>query len=31
VSQGPLTPEELDWVRDYGKRVRSKKRMDYVR
>jgi len=30
VSQGSLTPEEWDWIRHYGKRIRSKKRLDYV-
>lgn len=25
-----LSPEELQWVRDYGQLVRSKKRMDYI-
>ncbi len=30
VSQGPLTPEQENWIRDYGQRIRSKKRLDYV-
>ena len=31
IQQGALTPEELDWIRHYGKRIRSKKRFDYIR
>jgi aryl-alcohol dehydrogenase-like predicted oxidoreductase len=31
VRQGPLTQEELDWIRQYGKLIKSKKRLDYVR
>lgn len=31
VEQGPLTPEELNWIRQYGKLIRSKKRFDYIR
>lgn len=30
VKQGPLKPEEMDWVRQYGRLVKSKKRLDYV-
>ena len=30
VQQGPLTGEEIDWMRQYGKIVRSRKRIDYV-
>lgn len=30
MSQGPLTTEELDWIRQYGKQIRSKKRFDYI-
>ena len=31
MQQGTLTPEELSWVRQYGKRIRSKKKFDYIR
>jgi aryl-alcohol dehydrogenase-like predicted oxidoreductase len=31
MQQGVLTPEELDWIRQYGKLVRSKKRFDYIK
>ncbi len=27
---GPLTPEELSWIREYGKQVHAKKKMDYI-
>jgi aryl-alcohol dehydrogenase-like predicted oxidoreductase len=30
VQQGILTTEELDWIRQYGKQIRSKKRFDYL-
>jgi aryl-alcohol dehydrogenase-like predicted oxidoreductase len=30
MQQGPLTPEESDWIRRYGQQVRSKRRFDYV-
>jgi aryl-alcohol dehydrogenase-like predicted oxidoreductase len=30
VQKGPLPPDELNWVREYGKRVKSRKKMDYV-
>lgn len=30
LQQGPLTPEELDWIRQYGKQIKSKKRLDYI-
>jgi aryl-alcohol dehydrogenase-like predicted oxidoreductase len=30
MQQGPLTPEEIKWVRQYGKLIRSKKRFDYI-
>ncbi len=30
VKQGELNPDELTWIREYGKRVKSKKKMDYV-
>jgi aryl-alcohol dehydrogenase-like predicted oxidoreductase len=31
LQQGPLTSEELSWVREYGRMVKSRKRLDYVR
>jgi aryl-alcohol dehydrogenase-like predicted oxidoreductase len=31
LKQGPLTPEEMNWVRQYGQWVKSIKRHDYVR
>ncbi|KKK75514.1 hypothetical protein LCGC14_2872960, partial [marine sediment metagenome] len=31
VQRGPLTMEELNWIRKYGKIVKSKKRFDYIR
>ena len=31
IQQGALTPEELDWVREYGKWVKSKKKFDYIK
>ena len=31
VKQGPLTAEQLSWVRQYGKIVKSKKKLDYIR
>lgn len=30
LQQGPLPPEELDWVRQYGKLVKERKRLDYI-
>ena len=30
LQQGALTPEELEWVREYGRQVKDKKRLDYV-
>lgn len=30
MEQGPLNPEELDWIHKYGQLVRSKKRMDFI-
>ena len=30
MRQGPLTPEEIAWVRQYGRLVKSKKRLDYI-
>ena len=31
MQQGTLTTEELDWIRQYGKLVKSKKRLDYIK
>ena len=31
VKQGPLDPDEMNWIRQYGRLVKSKKRLDYVR
>ena len=31
IQQGALTPEELDWIREYGKLVKSKKKLDYIK
>jgi len=31
VQQGDLTIEELNWIRQYGKLIRSKKKFDYLR
>jgi len=31
VRQGPLTPEELDWVREYGRQIKVLKKMDYIK
>lgn len=31
IRQGPLAPDEINWVRQYGKLVKSKKRLDYVK
>jgi aryl-alcohol dehydrogenase-like predicted oxidoreductase len=31
MQQGRLTSEELDWIRQYGKAVKSKKRFDYLK
>lgn len=30
LEAGPLSPEELEWVRDYGRKLKAKKKMDYV-
>ena len=30
IQQGPLTPEELDWIRQYGKQIKSKRKFDYI-
>ncbi len=29
MKKGPLSPDEIDWIRAYGQLVRSKKKMDY--
>jgi aryl-alcohol dehydrogenase-like predicted oxidoreductase len=31
IEQGPLKPVEMDWIRQYGRWVKSKRRLDYVR
>ncbi len=31
MHQGPLTLEEINWIRQYGKLLRSKKRFDYIK
>ena len=31
MRQGILTQEELNWIRQYGKLIRSKKRFDYIK
>ena len=31
VQQGALAQEELDWIRQYGQLIRSKKRFDYIK
>jgi aryl-alcohol dehydrogenase-like predicted oxidoreductase len=31
IQQGALTPEELDWIREYGKLIKSKKKFDYIK
>lgn len=30
IKQGPLRPDEMNWIRQYGQLVKSKKRLDYV-
>lgn len=30
IQQGPLTSEELSWIRQYGKQVKAKRRLDYM-
>jgi len=30
MKQGPLNPEELGWIHQYGQLVRTKKRMDFI-
>ena len=31
IQHGALKPEELNWIRQYGKFVRSRKKLDYIR
>ena len=31
IQQGALTPQELDWIRQYGILIRSKKKFDYIK
>ena len=31
IRQGPLEPDEMDWIRQYGQLVKSKKKLDYVK
>jgi len=31
IQQGALTQEELDWIRQYGKLIRSRKKLDYIK
>jgi aryl-alcohol dehydrogenase-like predicted oxidoreductase len=31
MQQGSLTAEELSWIRQYGKLIRSKKKLDYIK
>ncbi len=31
MRQGQLEPEEMNWIREYGRLVKSKKRLDYVK
>jgi aryl-alcohol dehydrogenase-like predicted oxidoreductase len=31
IKQGPLEPDEMNWVRQYGQLVKSKKKLDYVK
>ncbi len=31
MAKGPLNQKELDWVREYGRLVKAKKKLDYVR
>lgn len=30
IRKGPLSEVEMNWIREYGKRVKSRKKMDYV-
>ncbi len=31
IQQGALMSEELDWIREYGKQLKSKRRLDYIK
>jgi aryl-alcohol dehydrogenase-like predicted oxidoreductase len=31
INQGPLDPDEMNWIRQYGQLVKSKKGLDYVK
>ncbi len=31
MKQGPLKPDELNWIRQYGQLVKARKRLDYVK
>ena len=31
IKQGPLEPDEMNWIRQYGQLVKSKKRLDYLK
>lgn len=31
IQEGPLAPDEMDWIRRYGQLVTSRKRLDYVK
>jgi aryl-alcohol dehydrogenase-like predicted oxidoreductase len=31
IQQGALTPQELDWIRQYGKLIKSKRKFDYIK
>ena len=31
IKQGPLEPDEMNWIRQYGRLFKSKKRLDYVK
>ena len=31
LSQGPLSAEELNWVRQYGAQIKAKKKLDYIK
>jgi aryl-alcohol dehydrogenase-like predicted oxidoreductase len=30
MKQGPLKPDELNWIRQYGKLIKARKRLDYM-
>jgi aryl-alcohol dehydrogenase-like predicted oxidoreductase len=31
INQGPLEPDEMSWIRQYGQLVKSKKGLDYLK